>query len=177
MFNPFRKTYSKVEEEMFAFLAMNHLFSGLTKKEITLFLPYLHLRKYRKGEIVFFRNDPNQALYIMKEGLVELQLDIDDHFETIARIGKYFSFGNNSLLGKGKRNYTAVVNSKTCELYVLPQVNILNIFEDKRNTKAKMLQALCEIFNNNSKSLLEAYQATHGFFDLKEMYNYLEYGE
>lgn len=177
MFNPFQKTYSKEEEEMFAFLTKNRLFANLNKKEIVLFLPYLHLRKYRKGEVVFFRNDPNQALYIMKDGLAELQLDIDDHFETIVKIGKHFSFGNNSILGKGKRNYTAVVSSKTCQLYVLPQVNILNIFEDKRGIKAKMLQALCEIFNDNSRNLLEAYQATHGFFDLKEMYNHLEYGE
>ena len=30
------------------------------------FVPYLYPRKYKKDEVVFFRDDPSQALYIVK---------------------------------------------------------------------------------------------------------------
>jgi CRP/FNR family transcriptional regulator, cyclic AMP receptor protein len=62
MLNPFRKTYSVKELNIFRFLAKNALFAKLSKREMALFLPYLHVRRYERNEVVFFRNDPSRAL-------------------------------------------------------------------------------------------------------------------
>lgn len=176
MKNPFRRTYSKQELQMFDFLSKNKLFLRLTKKEMSYFLPYLHLRNYQENEVVFFRNDPSQALYILKSGEVTLSLDIEERFEVITNIIPNASVGNNVLLRHSRRIYNAIVSSSSCELYVLPQVNIHNIFERKPIIKAKMLESLAEVFNNNSAHLLQAYQSTYGFFNLSEMFHDLRYG-
>jgi len=174
--NPFKRTYNKEELKQFEFLNKNKLFSKLNKKEMQLFLPYLHLRLYQENEVVFFRNDPSQALYIIKEGEVTLKLDINERFETITKIEKNASFGNNALLPKTRRTYNAIVSTVFSEIYVIPQVNIFYIFEGHSTIKAKMMQSLAEIFNTDFGKLLKAYQSTHGFFDLGEMFADMEYG-
>ena len=173
---PFKRTYTKQEQKQFEFLSKNKLFSNLNKKEMQLFLPYLHLRLYQENEVVFFRNDPSQALYLIKEGEVTLKLDINDRFENITTIEKQASFGNNALLPKARRVYNAIVSSGFCEIYVIPQVNMIFIFEGHALIKSKMMQSLAEVFNTDFGRLLKAYQSTHGFFDLAEMFANMEYG-
>ena len=67
MKNPFRKTYSPAERETFAFLGKVKFFKHLNFEEMSRFLPAIHQRKYVQDEVVFFRNDPSQALYILEK--------------------------------------------------------------------------------------------------------------
>lgn len=174
--NPFRRAYTKSEKKIFDFLSKNKLFVTLTKREMLLFLPYLHLRTYRQNEAVFFRNDPSQAIYIIREGEVQLTLDVNDRFENICGISKYASVGNNALIRKSRRLYNVIAVAPVTEIYVLPQVNILHVFEKYPIIKAKMLESLSQIFDYNNQVLFHTYQSTEGFFDLKEMFKGLQYG-
>ena len=176
MINPFSRSYTKEQLELFEFLLKNKLFAQLTRKEMSEFLPHLYLRTYQQNEVIFFRNDPSQALYLIKMGTVALKIDVNDTFETFAHIQPTASLGNNALLGKAKRVYNAIVESETAQLYVIPQVNMLNIFDSHMKIKAKVFASLAEIYNNNTTNLMKAYQATSGFFDLGQMYKNLEYG-
>lgn len=137
--NPFRKAFFREQIRIFNFFARVQLFHGLSYEEIAEFLPYLHVRSYQKNEAIFFRNDPNQALYIIKSGTVELSLDVKDDFETLAFAQKYVSIGNNALLEGRKRHYNAVAYTENCELYVIPQVNLLEIFERHLSIKPRCL--------------------------------------
>lgn len=177
MQNPFTRNYSQNELELFDFLQKNRLFAQLNRKEMLLFLPYLHLRVYKQDEVVFFRKDPSQALYLLKEGDVTLELDVANHFETIAKVSKNASFGNNALLPKSKRLYSAIVSSPFCHLYVLPQVNILTIFENKPVIKAKMFNSLTEILNEQVQLIYNTYRNRQGFFELGDMFGDLVYGQ
>lgn len=166
----FNKTYSAAELAQFKFLAKNRLFSALTKDEMAVFLPYLHVRTYEENEAVFFRNDPSQALYIVKSGVVATHIDIKDKFEFLKHIHVGDSFGNSCLIQGTRRLYNAFVESDDCELYVIPQVNILEIFNDHVAIKAQMLSALCEMYQETNANLFKAYQSTFGFFDLGKIY-------
>jgi CRP-like cAMP-binding protein len=168
--NFFGRTYTKHELELFDFLGKNKLFSKLDKKEMLYFLPYLHLRMYKQDEVVFFRGDPSQALYLIKEGRVSLELDVGEKFETIVQLNAFASFGNNSLMKKTRRIFNSFVTSPFCQLYVLPQVNIQAIFDSNPKIKAKMLEALAEIYNDNLGNLCKTYRSVHGFFELGEMF-------
>ena len=66
MWNPFARKYSSQDKILMNFLRKMLLFSCLTDEELMVFLPNLYTRNYSKDEIVFFRNDPSQALYIVK---------------------------------------------------------------------------------------------------------------
>lgn len=176
MINPFSRSYTNEELGLFEFLQKNKLFAQLTRKELSEFLPHLYLRNYQHNEVIFFRNDPSQALYLIKTGTIALKVDVNDSFETFAHIQANASIGNNAFIEKTKRVYNAIVESESAQLYVIPQINILNIFDSHVRIKAKVFASLAEIYNSNTTNLMKAYQATSGFFDLSQVYKNLEYG-
>ena len=177
MFNPFKKAYGKKEKEKFEFLLKIKLFEKLVYDELDAFLPFLYQRTYKKEEAVFFRNDPSQALYILKSGKVSLNLNREDQFETLATISDGEAFGDNSLLKDTKRIYNAIVVSETAEILVVPQGNIFNIFDAKPKIKAKMLESLAEQYNRYTLNLFKAYKSSFGFFELYQAYVDEEEGE
>jgi CRP/FNR family transcriptional regulator, cyclic AMP receptor protein len=168
--NPFKKSYSIKELNLFRFFAKNYLFEKLTKEEMAVFIPYLHIRNFQKNEAIFFRNDPSRALYIVKTGRVSINIDVADRFEFLKFAKPCESFGNNALLSDTTRVYNAIVDSDYCDLYVIPQVNIMEIFEGHIAIRAKMLTALSEMYNQSTVNLFKAYQSTFGFFDLSQAY-------
>lgn len=166
MKNPFQRSYSLKEKQVFDFLEEVKLFSTLTYEEKSFFLPYLYLRKYKQDEVIFFRGDPAHALYVVREGEVNLMLDVDQTFEKLAGVRQQQSFGNNALIPETKRQYSAMVRSEEAELYVVPHVNINDIFSEKSKIKAKMLSALSSMYEQHVENLYESYRASKGFFSL-----------
>ena len=170
MINPFKKSYSREEINTFRFLSRIKLFSLLSNDELSEFVPYLYPRKYKKDEVVFFRDDPSQALYIVKRGEITLNIDINDRFEKLVEVKSGQAFGDNTLLTNTKRLYTAVTSSDSATLFVIPQVNILEIFNSNDKIKAKMLTSLAEMYNQYTGNLFKAYKSSFGFFDIAEAY-------
>ena len=170
MINPFKKSYSREEINTFRFLSRIKLFSLLSNDELSEFVPYLYPRKYKKDEVVFFRDDPSQALYIVKRGEITLNIDINDRFEKLVEVKSGQAFGDNTLLANTKRLYTAVTSSDSATLFVIPQVNILEIFNSNDKIKAKMLTSLAEMYNQYTGNLFKAYKSSFGFFDIAEAY-------
>lgn len=170
MINPFKKTYTEQENALFTFLSEVKLFERLTYDELALFTPYMFLRTYTQDEVVFFRNDPSQALYVIRSGSVSLNIDLGEKFEVLSLLERGHAFGDNSLLENTRRIYTSLVVSERAEIYVLPQVNIQEIFENHANVKAEMLHSLAELYNGYTVNLFNAYRSSFGFFDLGQAY-------
>lgn len=170
MYNPFKKSYSESERRQFEFLAKVKFFERLRYSELVRLLPAIHKRKYLKSEVVFFRNDPSQALYILEKGRVHLSIDIKDSFETILRINSGEAFGENALLEGSKRIYTAIVDSEEASLWVIPNYAILEVFESDPKIQAKMITSLAEFYNHNNIRLFNSYQNSYGFFNLGQMF-------
>lgn len=174
MKNPFKSSYTSQELDMFSFLARIPLFEDLTAKEKSYFLPYIHERSYKKDEVVFFRNDPSHALYIIKAGTVELNIDINKEVERLAVIGRGGVIGENCLLKATERNYNAITSSETATLYVIPQDSIFFIFENHIQVRVKMLESLAEINDHFHSNLMKVYRSALGFFNLTQVYAKME---
>ncbi|MDR7129362.1 CRP-like cAMP-binding protein [Algoriphagus sp. 4150] len=170
MRNPFSKTYTETEEQMFRFLGQIKFFESLKNKEMIRFIPAMHHRKYVKDEVVFFSKDPSQALYLVKSGNISLTIDIKDSFETILEIKRGEAFGENSLLENAKRTYTAIVVSEEAELIVIPHFAIQEIFDSNPKIKAKMMTSLTDYYNQNNQRLFRSYRESFGFFSLRQMF-------
>jgi CRP-like cAMP-binding protein len=170
MVNPFKKTYTSKELNLFRYLSRIKVFENLSYKEMALFLPYLYLREYKMNEAVFFRNDPSNALYMVKSGKVSMVIDVNDQFEylIVKKSGDFF--GENALLRESNRINSAIVQSERAELYVLPKVNIREIFENHPTTKSKMMESLCELFDEFNVNLFKGYQSSFGFFNLSQVF-------
>ncbi len=170
MRNPFKKTYTPKEVALFEFLSRVKLFELLSHEELDLFRPYLYLRKYKEDEVVFFRNDPSHAFYIVKKGQVSLNIDIQNKFEVLTLLGTGKGFGDNVMIQNTKRIYSAVVISEEAEIYVVPQVNIYEIFNSHIEIRAKMLTSLAEVYNGYTQNLFKAYRSSNNFFNLSQVY-------
>ncbi len=171
MINPFKKTYTEEEYNTFVFLANMRLFADLNYKQMAHFLPIMHSRSYEKDEVVFFRNDPSQALYLLRKGEVALNIDIDNSFEHLTNIKAPASIGESCLLKKAKRQLNALVVSERADFYVLPKGNIDDILEDNLKIKSKMFEAIAEIYNAYNHRLFKAYRSSSGFFNLQQVYD------
>lgn len=170
MYNPFKKTYSQSDLEQFEFLSKIKFFERLRYSELSGFLPAIHRRKYEKNEVVFFRNDPSQALYLLEKGEVSLNIDIRSNFESILMIRAGEAFGENSMLEGSKRIYTAIVHSEEALLWVIPNYAILEIFRNNPKIQAKMMTSLAEFYNQNNIRLFSSYKNSYGFFNLGQMF-------
>ena len=175
-FNPFKKTFASRELERLEYFAKVGIFQGLSFDEISLFLPYLHERRYIKDEVVFFRGDPSLALYIIKSGTISLSLDYQDDLEELTKVGKGNSVGESCMLANTKRLLNAIVFSDTVEMYVIPQLNILEIFENNLSIKCKMMESLSILYHEYNKNLFEAYRKSLGFFHLPMVYEHRKLG-
>lgn len=171
MINPFKKSYTSKELNTFRFLSRIQLFERLDYKEMSHFLPYFYLREYKMDEVVFFRNDPANALYLVKSGKVSINIDIDDEFELLNIIKSGESFGESALLAISNRIYTSIVHSERAEMYVLPKVNIHEIFAAHPNIKTKMLESLSITYNNLLVNLFKGYKSSLGLFNLSQVFN------
>jgi CRP/FNR family transcriptional regulator, cyclic AMP receptor protein len=171
-FNPFKKTYASRELERLEYFEKIGIFKGLTYDEISLFLPYLHERRYAKDEVIFFRGDPSLALYIIKSGVVSLSLDYQDDLEELTKVLQGSSIGESCMLADTKRLLNAIVDSEYAEMYVIPQLNILEIFENNISIKSKMMESLSKIYHDYNEDLFEAYRKSLGFFHLPMVYEH-----
>ena len=170
MLNPFRRSYSTEELNLCRFLNKCKLFEDLTNDELVNFLPYMYLREYKQDEVVFFRDDPSQALYVVKSGTVGLSIDVGQKLEFLTTVRTFSSLGDNCLLANTKRIYNAIVTSDSCELYVIPQANISEVLERHPEIKGKMYQALSVGYNRFIYDMFKAYKSSLGFFDVRQIY-------
>jgi CRP-like cAMP-binding protein len=170
MINPFSRTFSEQELEVFQFLSQVSFFERLKNLEMARFLPAIQYRKYAREEVVFFRGDPSQALYVVSKGVIHLTLDVQDTFEVIKEARRGEAFGENSLLENATRIYTAIVNSDQAELMVIPHFAIQEVFDAHPAIKAKIMTSLAEYYNENNRRLFKSYKNSFGFFNLGEMF-------
>lgn len=171
MFNPFKKKYTEEELKLFRFLNKIKHFELLTEEELSLFIPYMYERTYNQDEVVFFRDDPSYALYIVKKGNVSLTIDVKDKFEELTVINQGGTFGDNTILENTKRIYTAIVASEKADLYVIPQINIHDIMESNPEVQAKIMTSFAELYNKYTSNLFKIYKSSFGFFELGSVYD------
>ncbi|MEQ8469775.1 MAG: cyclic nucleotide-binding domain-containing protein [Marinoscillum sp.] len=174
MFRFFKKKYSEEELLLFNFLRKNRLFEKLGDDELSHFTPYLYSRKYNQNEVAFFTGDPSQAIYIVKSGIVTLNLDIRDGFEKLMTLRSGKLFGDNAVLSGTKRIYTAIVMTEDAELYVIPKANLLEVMNDHPPIRAKIMTAFAETYNEYTNNLFKTYKSSLGFFDLNTVYTDLK---
>lgn len=154
---------------MFAFLRQNLLFRHLKDEELIEFLPHIYERVYGKDEVIFFRNDPSQAFYMIKTGRVMLTLDTSDNFEKLITLSRYNYFGENALMNRKNRMYNAISLSEKTQVYAIPQVHMAEIFEDEPEIRYKIIEALAEVYEQNLSNIFRAYSTSFGFFDLGQV--------
>jgi CRP/FNR family cyclic AMP-dependent transcriptional regulator len=101
-------------EEHVAFLARVPLFSSLEEDQLASLAKKLTAREFRRGEIIFHKDDPGASLYIIKMGQVKISTSSPEGDEMILAIltdGDFF--GELSTLDGKERSATATAMAPT----------------------------------------------------------------
>lgn len=166
----FKKTYTSKEDTFHETVKGISLFKGMTKKDIISLQSAFYKRTYQEKEVVYYRKDQSLAFYFVISGKVKIQIDIDEHHETIKNINTGDFFGENALIQDSKRLYTAVIASTEAELYVITEVQLLDLLDKNKSLKAKLMSNLAANFYNEQVDLVKTYQRDFSFFELKNVY-------
>ena len=153
-------------------------------------------RKYKKGEFVYFTDDPSSSIYLIAEGKVKILYYTEDGDEVIKSVlAKGDVFGELSLLGEEKRkDYAMAVqdNTSICHLNIDQMENLmkknrpLSIKINKliglrirklerrvealvfKDVRTRMLEFLREFAEERGEASGNAYQVNH-FLTHKDM--------
>ncbi len=167
--NPFKRTYTARELSYIRFLGHTPLFKGLEKKELLLLIQKMHEREYTREEVIYFRNDPALAIYVVKQGRVELCFERDDAFEPVKAVIETGIFGEAGLLPNTRRIFNAIARSEKVTLYIFPQEALKELFENEVKMKNKVLENFLKIQYNLEFEIFRKLRKTGGFFDITQM--------
>lgn len=166
--NPFSNAYSLSELQVIRFLGAAPIFRSLDKRELHLLIQKKQERNYDKDEVIYFRNDPALALYMVKSGSISLLLDKGDDFEPFRIVNERETFGESCLLNDTRRMVNAISQSEKTELYIFPQEALFDFFDEAKKAREKMITALAQHQYETMYRIFRQYRHSKGFFDLAQ---------
>ena len=120
------------------------LFRDLDAAELTTLAGTVRTRRFARGEVIFHRGDPGDALYIVLTGRVKISSPSDTGVEAILttlRPGEWF--GALALLDGAPRSASATAVDATDTL-ILPRDRFRQLVDDEPSIRDHVLTALAE---------------------------------
>ena len=137
---------SSEEKNDIDFLQSIPLFDSLKHSEIVRLERILHDRVYNKNEEVFFEGEPGAALYIIKEGKIDIYKNYKEEKILLASLGEGTFFGELALFDESPRSATAVA-SKDTVLLAFSKPGLALFSEKNPSTGFKISMRLGEILS------------------------------
>lgn len=123
----------------------NKFFSNFEEGEVRVLLNEGVINRYNRGDCVFLKGDPGEALYIILTGEVEILLENREGLEEVlAILGPGDVFGEGSFATKSRRSAKAVAVRDTY-LYAITTDHMQKLLEKSAKITAKMLLELLKI--------------------------------
>lgn len=120
------------------------LFQGLDEAQLLKVYALLKERRYRKGEIIFHREDEGSCLFIICKGRVRIYLSSPDGREATVRIyGPRSTFGEFAVLDGAPRSATAAALDDVSTL-VLYRDDFLRLLRENFDLVQRMFAVLTE---------------------------------
>jgi CRP/FNR family cyclic AMP-dependent transcriptional regulator len=139
-----------------AALSINPLFSGLASDDIQRIADLCVSLSLAKGQILFSKGQPGDALYGIRRGRVLIRTSNPAGKQhTIAVYGSGDIFGEIAMLDGRPRTADAVAGSPV-ELFAFRRVDFTNLISQKPNIAMNVIELLCARLRATSNRLEEA---------------------
>lgn len=140
----FMQSGKKQQLKIVDFLKKVSIFSTLDDSERENLVKDFHLRKYKKGEIIFHQGDDSQFLYIVQKGKVRVYSTSPSGNETTIRI-----FANRNVVGEfaaldGMPRSTTAQAVENCDLLYMTRPDLLRHIKQKPKLGHQMINLLLE---------------------------------
>ncbi len=121
------------------------IFSGLSKSELKKVEQIVHLRNYRKQEVVFRQNEPGVGMYAIRSGKVDIVYDLEKHSaRPLAHFETGDFFGEMALLDEAPRSASAVAGEPS-ELIGLFRPDLLDLIDRNPRLGVKIILPLSKL--------------------------------
>lgn len=125
------------------FLRSVPIFCMLEPKHLTSLGEITHHQHYRKGQIIFYRGDPGNAMYLLLSGSVKMTLPSDAGSDVIvAQLRPGDHFGELAAID-GRSRYVTAVAEETTEVLAIHRENLLVFLRDHAAAALQVAIALC----------------------------------
>lgn len=142
--------FNKRSSNLILLLKKSPLFHSFNRKEVLLFLKFMHLRKYQNNELFFSEKKQSNGIYFIKSGKVKI---ISENKEiTTLRTGEFFNDLN--ILDDSIDHSTAIA-SEDSEILVIFKVDLLELIDKYPKVAIKFLINLNRIIKTRLKSTYE----------------------
>jgi len=145
------------------FLKSITLFEELKTAEISRLERILYTRHYKKGEVIFREGEPGAALYILKEGEVDITINHDEKPIMLTTLSRGMFFGEMAIFDETPRSATVIASSE-CEIIALPKPDFILFSEKEPAIGLKIIMSLGRILSirvTNSNRQIEELKQSH----------------
>lgn len=139
---------------LYYFLKSNPLFNGFSSRDIKNIEKIVHLRKFKKDEIIFKEYEPGTGMYIIKTGSVRITKHRKEEGgvseeEVITNLKWNDFFGELTLVEKTRspRTASAYANNE-CELVGFFKPDLLEVIERNPRLGVKIILGIAEIIGS-----------------------------
>ena len=118
------------------------IFAGLQEADLGRLERSLRRRRFRRNEVIFHRDDPGDALFVITSGIVKIALRSEDGREVILTLlgaGDYF--GELAILDGEPRSADAIA-TEDCETLTLPRDAFLGFLRGTPDAALRLLEAM-----------------------------------
>ncbi|OQY39956.1 MAG: hypothetical protein B6226_00830 [Candidatus Cloacimonetes bacterium 4572_65] len=131
------------EKELYSF----SVFKSLSKMQIKALDCIVYERSFKSGEIIYKKDHPNVAMYLIAAGLIELY-DADDSDEPDLILERGNLVGSIELFTGTMRVSTAVAKTN-CRVLAISKYDFRSIVKNNPRIGAKILYSFCEKYSNS----------------------------
>lgn len=132
------------------------LFQGLTNKEVSLLASLMHERSFGDGEIIFEQGTPSGALYLIREGCVELFRTTNGKEKMVATLGPNEHLGEIALLLDETPRHISARSKGPTEALAFSRPDFDNLVVRSPILSIKVLRALGRLFALRFSLLIDA---------------------
>lgn len=134
-------------------LSIMPVFNELTSRDLDLLLPIIHNRAYTANEYVFYQGDPGIGLYIILDGEVIIERQIDkEHKYMLARFIAGDFFGELALLDDEGRSASAIA-TKNSKLAVIFKPDLDEFIAKYPKKGIKIIRGISQIVATRLRSI------------------------
>jgi CRP-like cAMP-binding protein len=126
-----------------AYLRQVPIFCMLEPKHLSVLADMTHLQHYRKGQMIFYRGDSGNAMYVLIRGSVKLTLPSEAGSEVLVAIlrpGEHF--GELAVLD-GRPRYVTAVAAEATEVLAIHRDKLLDFLRERAEASLHVALSLC----------------------------------
>jgi CRP-like cAMP-binding protein len=134
------------------------LLEGVPEEEVRQLLSVARRRQFRKGEVVFHRGDPADALHLISKGRFKVQVMTPLADEaTIAIRGPGDSFGEMAIIGSGAKRSATIEALEDAETFCVLETDFRRLRREHPDVDQLLIEFLANEVRMLNERLLEAH--------------------